>query len=243
MSRYFCLKWHQNKLLHKKIRISCFCFRRHTSTHTACCVCCKPNESVETEATLQSLKGKQGSPISPYACSEIIPMTGYPHYENQCRVPDNGYVNTRDRPARYSSKIPSAIYDDIEGQVGNTYETHIIPNCAGSCEEQENANNEINGPNSHMKSDKTRKKSDDGYDSNSGSSIALQEGETLLIENDLYDSKSWFQWIWCRANRLNKSSQQEKLSHNCSDAIASFLQHELQTWCVTYCHRQHDDFQ
>ena len=47
-----------------------------------------------------------------------------------------------------------------------------------------------------MKSDKIRKKSDDGYDSNSGSSIALQEGETLLIENDLYDSKSWFQWIW-----------------------------------------------
>ena len=145
---------------------------------------------METEGSLQ-LKYIQGSPISPYACSEIIPMTGYPHYENQCRVPENGYVNTRDRPARYSSNIPSAIYDDIEGQVGNSYETHIIPNCAGSSEEQENASNETSEPtSSHMKSDKTRNKSDDGYASNSGSSIALQEGETLLIENDLYDSKS-----------------------------------------------------
>ena len=164
--------------------------------NTACCVCCKPNDPITCkESTRLSMRPESGTTINPYACSEIVPMNGTATYENEYKEPTNVYVNTRDRPARYSVKIPSAIYDDVDGQVRNTYETHILTNYPGTSEVQNRAMNEISVEDTKPKTKESqaktnRKKSDDdGYDSNSQSSIALQEGETLLVENDLYDSK------------------------------------------------------
>ena len=162
----------------------------------SCCICCKPNDPITTkESTRLNTRPDSGTTINPYACSELFPINGSATYENQYGEQTNVYVNTRDKPVRYSVKIPSAIYDDVDGQVRNTYETHILPNCPGTSEDQDNTRNETSVPDTKPKTkesctNKDRKKSDDdGYDSNSNSSIALQEGETLLMENDLYDSK------------------------------------------------------
>ena len=142
------------------------------------------------------------STINYYACSKEFPVTGP-------TVDEGIYVNTRDEPVRYSTKIPSAIYEDVDGQdlkvksVDTTCATHILVNCpkcklSDNDEEKSNTrNNTIRADNLSSfkdlcsKQDTTRKKStDNGNDNDSYKSIVLQEGETLLVENSLYNSNA-----------------------------------------------------
>ncbi len=109
------------------------------------------------------------------------------------------YVNLRDKSARYSTRIPSAIYDEVENP--SPYHTHILPLAAhdgdgdgdgddASCERRDNSRNESSACRNHNMGRKRSKSDDDGYDSNCNESMDLQEGEVLLVENDLYESKS-----------------------------------------------------
>ena len=140
---------------------------------------------------------------------------------NQYTEPSNVYVNTGSQ--RTSSSLyrgSDEVYDDVQAQRLSLmckeppYDNHIMVKTLQRGEEVCPLKNSDESPTQtspttskggtdnveelYTKPAAFKKKTDDdGYDScNSTSSIPLQEGENLLVENELYHSKNKRQMWW-----------------------------------------------
>ena len=190
--------------------------RQHSSwtstvEHTATFLGCKNRRTVSIHEAPERLSSRpsSGSTINPYAFSMTFPPA------NQYTEPSNVYVNTGSQ--RTSSSLyrgSDEVYDDVQAQRLSLmckeppYDNHIMVKTLQRGEEVCPLKNSDEAP-AHTSpttsKDSTdnveelytkpaafkKKTDDDGYDScNSASSIPLQEGENLLVENELYHSKN-----------------------------------------------------
>ena len=149
-----------------------------------------------------SNRPSSGSTINAYAYR----ATSLP--ANQYAEPSVIYVNTVDHS---TSCRGNDIYDDVQAQCLSLvckeppYDNHIMVKALkkgelAKCQLNYSSKNHVQvSPTASManiedlysKPSTTKKKTDDdGYDSNSSSCTALQEGEILLVENELYQSRT-----------------------------------------------------
>ena len=178
--------------------------------HTATFLGCKNRRTVSIHEAPERLSSRpsSGSTINPYAFSMTSPPA------NQYTEPSNVYVNTGSQ--RTSSSLyrgSDEVYDDVQAQRQSLmckeppYDNHIMVKTLQRGEtcplkNSDEALTDTSPTTSKGGSDNVeelytkpaafkKKTDDDGYDScNSASSIPLQEGENLLVENELYHSKN-----------------------------------------------------
>ena len=203
------------KVLPKKLTFSLEHFRQHpswksTMDHTATFLGCKNRRTVSIPEAPERLSSRpsSGSTINPYAFSMTSPPA------NQYTEPSNVYVNTGSQ--RTSSSLyrgSDEVYDDVQAQRQSLmckeppYDNHIMVQGiqrGETCPLKQSVKAPVNASPTTSKGDSDnveglytkpatfkKKTEDDGYDScNSTTSIPLQEGENLLVENELYHSKN-----------------------------------------------------
>ena len=197
----------------KKLTFSLF--RQHSSwkstvDHTATFLGCKSRRTVSIPEAPERLSSRpsSGSTINPYAFSMTSPPA------NQYSEPSNVYVNTGSQ--RTSSSLyrgSDEVYDDVQAQRLSLmckeppYDNHIMVQAlqrGETCPLKQSDEEPVKASPTTSKGGSgnveelytkpaafKKKTEDDGYDScNSTASIPLQEGENLLVENELYHSKN-----------------------------------------------------